>query len=355
MANQLQLQLFRSSERNQTRNWRLFSQSEKARSWKTDLLYPQAVMGGYRSMAKPNILYKSVQKRVMKYSRDTYALEMTGVNHLGVYFLSKHLFNLSFLKDPYLRDEPKSSIEVVYQLANYHLEEGDTISEGLFLRPSVVVCDDDTKRNHNWLELQNNIRHLTDDVEISLPFVHENDKEGEHWFYPLIPLATNSRAAIDPSFISNIYTHLTNASFLERKEDPAGESRYRVLSNQPTIDETFTFPDDWHFAYGRHAGDPESAYQESNKIFLEVINKDVVLHQNSRQYYGPLKMHCYGCGNKTFVTANDTSHEDRLGMEWYSLEAVDPRTQLLINEQKTILCELCEGGEYNFNININTV
>lgn len=81
---------------------------------------------------------------------------------------------------------------------------------------------------------------------------------------------------------------------------------------------------------------------------MEVINKDIVLHQNSSKYYGPLKMHCYGCGNKTFVTDGDTLPEDRLGMEWYDLDLTDPRTRILAGEKKIILCELCEGGEYKF-------
>lgn len=353
MANQLDL--FRHSARNQTRNWRLFSQSEKAKNWKTDLLYPQAVVGGYRSMAKPHILYKSAQKRVMKYSRETYALEMTGVNHLGVYHLSKHLFNLSFLKDPYLRDEQRSSIEVVYQLANYHLVKPEDTDEGLFLRPMVVVCDDDTKRNHPWSELQKAIRPLTDDVEISLPFRHGDDKEDEHWFYPLVPLANSTKAYVDPSFVTNVYSHLVNAQFLQRKEDPGNESRYRIRGSLPIADETFTFPDDWRFGYGRHTGHVDTDYSQSNEIFSEVINKDIVLHQNSSKYYGPLKMHCYGCGNKTFVRDDNTLPEDRLGMEWYDLDLTDPRTRILVEEKKNILCELCEGGEYKFKNIMNTI
>ena len=350
MANQLEL--FRTSARNQTRNWRLFSQSEKAKNWKNDLLYPQAVMGGYRSLSKPSILYKSAQKRVMKYSRETYALEMTGTNHLGTYHLSKHLFNLSFLKDPYLRDDQKSSIEVVYQLANYRLDEHLSASEGLFLRPMVIACDD-TKKNHSWLELQNAIRPFTDDVEISLPFQHADDREDEHWFYPLVPLADSTRAGVDPSFVTNVYSHLTRAGFLQRKEDPGGESRYRVLGVLPTVDETFTYPDDWRFGYGRHTGATESEYQQSNELFLEVIHKDIVLHQNSSKYYGPLKMHCYGCGNKTFVTDATRPLEDRLGIEWYDLGLIDPRTRILAQEEKSILCELCEGGEYSLICNLH--
>ena len=135
-----QLELFREGGKNKTRNWRLFDDASKAKNWKTDLLYPQAVMGGYRSLADPLILYKASQKRVLKYSRETHALEMTGINHLGAYHLSKHLFNLSFLHDPYLHEISKvrSRIEVIYQLGNYHLNDKGNISEGLFLRPMVI-------------------------------------------------------------------------------------------------------------------------------------------------------------------------------------------------------------------------
>lgn len=113
----------RDGLKNEATNIRLFSKPKSNPTWKTEMLSPQAVMGGVRSMLKPCLLYRAPMKQVSKFGKETYALEITGTNHLGDYYLSKHLFNISFPHDPYLRSEPnklvnRSSLEAVYQLGN---------------------------------------------------------------------------------------------------------------------------------------------------------------------------------------------------------------------------------------------
>jgi len=85
--------------KNMGKNHRLFlhEKQERSDSWKEKLLTPQSIMGGVHSMHSPRLLYKAPLKRVNKYSKEIFALELSGVNHLGEYYLSKHLFNASFL------------------------------------------------------------------------------------------------------------------------------------------------------------------------------------------------------------------------------------------------------------------
>ena len=85
------------------KNQAAFSANDQTSPWRDNLLSPNAVMGGVRNMEKPVVLYKAASKRVTLYSRDTYALELNGVGEFGAYYLSKHIFNLSFLHDPFFR------------------------------------------------------------------------------------------------------------------------------------------------------------------------------------------------------------------------------------------------------------
>jgi len=78
-------------------------QRKRNDSWKERLLTPQAIVGGVRGMHSPHLLYKAPMKRVNKFSKEIYAVELSGVNNLGQYYLSKHLFNTSFLCDPFLK------------------------------------------------------------------------------------------------------------------------------------------------------------------------------------------------------------------------------------------------------------
>ena len=105
------------------RNEFLFQTSDRL-AWKQKFTATSTVRGGARGLTDPVVLYKAATKRVTAYSKEIYALEQTGVNRLGTYYLSKHLFNLSFTHDPYLKEpvplKSRQSIEVLYQLGNFH-------------------------------------------------------------------------------------------------------------------------------------------------------------------------------------------------------------------------------------------
>lgn len=210
---------FSDGQKNRNKNLLLFDKTEP--EWKSQLLSPQAVVGGIRSMVKPCLLYRAPSKRITKYGKDTYALEMTGVNHLGNYYLSKHLFNLSFLHDPFLRQERhrqvnRSSIEVAYQVGNYwNLERGVTQC-GLFLRPITVMCDRGTLEQHGWYSLQTAIEPLVEDIDISLAAVdHEEAARG--YFSELLPNWGRKKPSPDTTFVLSIYQQLEAASYLEKK------------------------------------------------------------------------------------------------------------------------------------------
>ena len=162
-------------------------------------------------------------------TKEIYALELSGVNHLGEYYLSKHLFNISFLHDPYLktlphRVESRSTIEVVYQLGNYRLQDGIDHS-GLFLRCMLVTRDRGTQEFHGWNYLQTVIEPLVADVEISLPDVgYEEAKKG--YSYPLLPPVGQRKPYTDVKFVDSIYNQLESSGFLEKKQEYHGGHKY---------------------------------------------------------------------------------------------------------------------------------
>ena len=183
---------------------------KNTKGWKNQLLSPQAVMGGLRALSEPVIWYKAAMKRVTKFGKEIYALETNAINHLGAYHLSKHLFNLSFLHDPYLRESKsheRGSIEVVYQLANFHRMDSRQAYDGLFLRPMTIACDSGTRSSHSWQTLQASIEPLIADVEISIPDTASNSPEAG-WFYPLLPYPGHRQPFPDRSFLTSNYKQL---------------------------------------------------------------------------------------------------------------------------------------------------
>lgn len=198
--------------KNQGKNHRTFMPDGKHNEWKNNIVTPQAIMGGICGLDLPCLLYKAPLKRVTKYSKEIYALELSSVNHLGQYYLSKHLFNISFRHNPYLKMVPgrlasRSTIEAVYQLANYHRLKDGIEHCGLFLRCMVLTCDRATREYHGWSSLQTEIEPLISDVEISLPDIdREEAKKG--YFYPLLPPAGQCRPYPNVKFVNSIYYQL---------------------------------------------------------------------------------------------------------------------------------------------------
>ena len=242
--------------KNQGKNHRTFMPDGKRREWKNKILTPQAIMGGVHGLDLPCVLYKAPVKRVNKYSKEIYALELSGVNHLGEFYLSKHLFNISFLCDPYLKTLPsrvasRSTIEVFYQLGNYHHLQDGINHSGLFLHCMLVTCDRGTQEFHGWNHLQTVIEPLVADVEISLPDVdYEEAKKG--YFYPLLPPAGQRKPYADAKFVDSIYYQLESSGFLEKKQEDDGGHKYRVTAGGPPVEKIPEFTDDWLFEYGRN-------------------------------------------------------------------------------------------------------
>ena len=162
-------------------------------------------------------------KRVTKFGKEIYALETNAINHLGAYHLSKHLFNLSFLHDPNLRESKsheRGSIEVVYQLANFHRMDSRQAYDGLFLHPMTIACDSGTRSSHSWQTLQASIEPLIADVEISIPDTASNSPEAG-WFYPLLPYPGHRQPFPDRSFLTSNYEQLDASAKLKKKR-PSG-------------------------------------------------------------------------------------------------------------------------------------
>lgn len=285
-------------------------------------------MGGICGLDLPCLLYKAPLKRVTKYSKEIYALELSGVNHLGQYYLSKHLFNISFRHNPYLKMVPgrlasRSTIEAVYQLANYRLKDGIEHC-GLFLRCMVLTCDRATREYHGWSSLQTEIEPLISDVEISLSDVdHEEAKKG--YFYPLLPPAGQRQPYPDAKFVNSIYYQLEASGYLEKKQDDDGGCKYRIRMDGPPVNTAAEFPDDWLFEYGRNV--KTSKHHEEDLTFLDAIKKDIVLHKNSDFYFRPLAMYCYGCGHLKQLSAPYQDPEYAKEMKWYDLTLDDPRAE----------------------------
>lgn len=232
--------------KNQGKNHRTFMPDSKRKEWKNDILTPQAIMGGVRGLKQPCLLYKAPLKQVTKYSKEIYALELSGVNHLGEYYLSKHLFNISFLHDAYLKSLParlasRSTIEVVYQLGNYHCLQDGIDHSGLFLRCMVMTCDRASQEYHGWSNLQTAIEPVIADVEISLPDVdYEEAKKG--YFYPLLPPAGQRRPHPDARFVDSIYRQLEASGYLEKKQEADGSCKYRISKDGPPVEKNIRIP-----------------------------------------------------------------------------------------------------------------
>ena len=330
--------------KNQGKNHRTFVPDGKRREWKNKILTPQAIMGGVRGLDLPCVLYKAPVKRVNKYSKEIYALELSGVNHLGEYYLSKHLFNISFLRDPYLKTLPsrvasRSTIEVVYQLGNYHRLQDGIDHSGLFLHCMLVTCDRGTQEFHGWNHLQTVIEPLVADVEISLPDVdYEEAKKG--YFYPLLPPAGQRKPYADAKFVDSIYYQLESSGFLEKKQEDDGGHKYRVSAGGPPVEKTPEFTDDWLFEYGRNVR--TSQHREEDLIFIDCIKRDIVLHKNSDFYFGPLEMYCYGCGQLKQLSSHFHDPESGTEMEWYDLTLDDPRSEKM-EAVDPFFCVNCEA------------
>ena len=318
------------------KNQAAFSANDQTSPWRDNLLSPNAVMGGVRNMEKPVVLYKAASKRVTLYSRDTYALELNGVGEFGAYYLSKHIFNLSFLHDPFFRrsnpTKKRQSIEVLYQLGNYHQHTSETGAVGLFPRPTLILTDQITFADHGWLFLQQLIHDLTNDLEISLPDCSKHAKDG--WFVPLPPFPGHKKPFPGAEFVTAMYDQLRDTGYLEEIEE-AGEKTYRHAQSPPVIESSSTFNDDWRFQYGRVT--PASQIKSELEWHVQTMQKDVVLHVNSFEYYGPLTMFCYGCGDHM-----QYRRENLDGIDWYDLHRPDPRSAL---RQTTSFCDNCQEGE----------
>ena len=119
--------------------------------------------------------------------------------------------------------------------------------------------------------------------------------------------------------------------------------KYRLAVEGPVVENINTYADDWRFQYGRNTH--TSKVEEETTVFSQAILKDVVLHQNSNSYYGPLKLHCYGCSHQTMFGAPNAAFEERFEMRWYNLDLDDPRTDI-VKMENPYFCENCEEGEY---------
>lgn len=335
------------------KNWENFTKNTDGyQMWKTNLLSPQAVLGGIRMQTNQAVLYKSSTKRVTNYSKGSYrAQEHSGVNHLGHYFLSKHLFNLSFLRDPYDKTPSKrQSIEVVYQLGNYARREDGDYHCGLFLRPLLVTTNATTLDFHGWRTMQSTISSLVEDVDLSLPD-HTISTPKTGYFFPLIPVVGHQQPYPDGSFIRAIYDQLVAVRYLIEAPStstiPTLDVSYCISQRDPpAVDSMETFPDEWCFGYGRNSG--TSPIVDETMAFLDAIRPDVALHQNSSTYFGPLSMACYGCGGKTPMTPSiHTTADDQLALRWFDLTIDDPRSQF-VESQEDYFCNECRHGEYKF-------
>lgn len=343
-------QYFEGSSSHLANNLKHFNDSEK-KHWKGRFTDSQAVVGGLRGTQQPVILYKAPCKRVTSYAKEIFSLETGGVNRLGNYFLSKHLFNLSFLQDPFLQRNDGSSqvsLETIYQLGNYHRLH----REGLFLQPLLICTSSTLLEQYGWETLQGVIDDLTNDVEISLPrklLRHGND-EDEGWFYPLLPPSGRRPPFPDVSFVQDVFDQLVKNGYLEKAIEPCGETRYRIKTNQ--ADGNSVSPtDDWNFGFGRNTR--LSEWKTENSFFLEVILKDIVLQKNSSNYFGPLKIFCYGCGRPTFYQPHPyTPLEDVMELNWYDLNLEDPRSEMVKSDEHQF-CHTCEQGEYICNFGLS--
>lgn len=131
-----------------------------------------------------------------------------------------------------------------------------------------------------------------------------------------------------------MYDQLRDTGYLEEIEE-AGEKTYRHAQSPPVIESSSTFNDDWRFQYGRVT--PASQIKSELEWHVQTMQKDVVLHVNSFEYYGPLTMFCYGCGDHM-----QYRRENLDGIDWYDLHRPDPRSAL---RQTTSFCDNCQEGE----------
>ena len=262
---------------------------------------------------------------------------------MGEYYLSKHLFNISFLHDPYLKSLParlasRSTIEVVYQLGNYHRLQDGIDHSGLFLRCMVVTCDRASQEYHGWSNLQTAIEPVIADVEISLPDVDYGEaKKG--YFYPLLPPTGQHRPYPDAKFVDSIYRQLEASGYLKKQQEEDSSFKYRISKDGPPVEKTSEFPDDWLFEYGRNT--KTSEHHEEDPTFLDAIKRDIVIHKNSHFYFGPLEMYCYGCGKLAQLSAPYEDPEYSKEMKWYDLTLDDPRAEKM-EDTDPFFCTNCE-------------
>ena len=324
------------------RNEFLFQTSDRL-AWKQKFTATSTVRGGARGLTDPVVLYKAATKRVTAYSKEIYALEQTGVNRLGTYYLSKHLFNLSFTHDPYLKEpvplKSRQSIEVLYQLGNFHRDIRGGECSGLFLRPLTIMTDKKTFSTHGWTILQRDIAGLIADLEISLP-VETDTLKDDGWFYALYPFPGTQRPFVETSFVQNLFDELTVSGYLRKQHHPPDDPIYKVTTDPPKTENVFN--DDWVFLFGRNTKTSET--EAETKHFSQALLRDVIIQQNSSLYYGPLLMYCHGCGCEVVFGASTETMEERFDLRWYDLGSADPRTVSTAQGSHT-LCYGCESGE----------
>lgn len=308
------------------KNVTLFRPPSESFTWKQQFLTPKAIVGGFRRSEKPIFLYRRANRNSSDYVATTNLQDMTGTNELGDFKLSKHRFNLTFLADPF-RANPakKSSIEAIYQLGNYKREADGRHpvdhERGLFLDADSVTVDAETFKLWGRTELWDTIRHLRNNVQISLP-CYERDLEG--WFVPMFPPIGERAPCVTASFVREIYHQLESSNYLV-KEMKNGRTVYRLARTEDGS---------WTEDYGKLVSNKKFGEQCTN--YSEAVKRVITLHVNSSQYFGPLEMYCAACGNLSPVSDSDNAN-----VNWYNLALTDPRENLL-NEATPYVCRSCE-------------
>ena len=121
-----------------------------------------------------------------------------------------------FLADPFKADTSRqSTIEVIFQLANFQQKIYGCLSKGLFLYPTALLIDQETLDYWGWDELQSHIVYLTKPQPISLPC---NTVGNEGWFTLLAALVGACQPHLGRSFLTTIYHQLTAAGYLVKKQ-----------------------------------------------------------------------------------------------------------------------------------------
>ena len=174
-----------------------------------------------------------------------------------------------------------------------------------------------------WDELQSHIDDLTKPQPISL----QCNTVGDEGRFTLLATPVGARQPhLDRSFLTTIYHQLTAEGYLikKQKED---DILYKVAD---------TVPETWSHEYGEAIRQYPIKGKDACNL-LGTYKENVVLHINSMQYFGPLKMYCYRC---TKLQPCDETNEGN-SVTWHSLHVNDPR-ETRVQENIPFFCRQCE-------------